>query len=164
MRRNVVIIGAIILVIGVVLFLVIGPLLAVPTLSKLNLENITHPSIVRQLSVGESLSLGPFKGGEGIIFSFNDSADVPLEVKTTGVTQVRTINDTFVAIALPTASSNITLTNNYTAPITVYYSEPSVLPSLGAFLGGIVGVLLGIVLLIVGVIVLIVGFVLRPKA
>ena len=165
MRRNIVIAGAVILAIGVILFLVVGPILAVPTLNKIGQENITHPSTLATLSQGQALNFGPYKTGQVVLFSFNDSANVPLSVTVdSGEVQVRETNGIYVAVAIPTGSpGEVHLINNYTQPLIVYYSQPTTLNSLSGLLGGVLGVLLGIVLIIVGVIVIVIGLILRPK-
>jgi len=162
MRRNLVIAGGVVLVIGLILFFLIGPYLAAPAITKFS-EKLNSTALkAADLQSGQTLNLGQVKQGQAFVFKYNDSAGVPLRLIMNGTAQISRINNTFLLVGFSTSSGNISLANNYTIPLHVVYSNVSPV-EISGFLGGIVGTLVGLVVSIAGLIVIAVGVILRPK-
>jgi hypothetical protein len=162
MRRNLVIAGGVVLVIGLILFFLIGPYLAAPAITKFS-EKLNSTALkAADLQSGQTLNLGQVKQGQAFVFKYNDSAGVPLRLIMNGTAQISRINNTFLLVGFSTSSGNISLVNNYTIPLHVVYSNVSPV-EISGFLGGIVGTLVGLVMSIAGLIVIAVGVILRPK-
>jgi len=163
MRRNLVIAGGVVLVIGLILFFLIGPYLAAPAITKFS-EKLNSTALkAADLQSGQTLNLGQVKQGQAFVFKYNDSAGVPLRLIMNGTAQISRINNTFLLVGFSTSSGNISLANNYTIPLHCR-STPTCPPvEISGFLGGIVGTLVGLVMSIAGLIVIAVGVILRPK-
>jgi len=160
MRKNILIGGIIVLVIGFAMFFG-GPYIFKSTV---NLNQL--------LPLKDSLSINP---GTGVAFTvvpagkvmaavYNDSLSKPIEFKSINETvSTQNENGTFIIEYYNAGNSNqtIDLVNNYTVPMTVNYSV--LIFSASGIIYSIILVLLGGALMFIGGIIAVIGLILKSK-
>lgn len=160
MRRNIVIAGVAVLAVGAALFFLISPALA----SGLNISSLLPLSHRNSLGPGQALSF-QVPGEKAFVMLYNDTANATLSATSSvaGIT-TQAINGTFLVELVNSGSqgATVTLSNNYTAPMTVMYS--TVLIDIDRIYAAILSEFIGFILFIAGIIVAAAGALLRPRA
>ena len=158
MRKNVLISGIILLVIGVTLFFA-GPY---AFKSALNLGELLPFKNSYTIEPNSSIMLGSIPPGKMLVGVYNDTPLLALKLIGTAL-NVTKVNGNFVFESYNTESSaqSVYVMNNYSRPITIYYSVLVIFPSDIVF--SILMVMVGVILMIVGGIVVVIGLFMKPK-
>ena len=158
MRKNVLISGAIILIIGAALFFGSPYFFK----SNLNLSELLPLKNSASLEPNSSLLLGSVSPGYILVGVYNDTPLTAIKIIGTNL-NVTKVDGYFVFESYNTGSSiqNVYVLNNYSQILQLYYSVLTV--SASGIVYSTLIVLLGGVLMIVGGIIVVVGLFLRPK-
>jgi len=158
MRKNVLISGIILLVIGVTLFFA-GPY---AFKSALNLGELLPFRNSYTIEPNSSIMLGSIPPGKMLVGVYNDTPLLALKLIGTAL-NVTKVNGNFVFESYNTESNaqSVYVMNNYSRPITIYYSVLVIFPSDIVF--SILMVMVGVILMIVGGIVVVIGLFMKPK-
>ncbi len=158
MRKNVLMSGVIILVIGAALFFGSPYLFK----SNLNLSALLPLKNSTTLQPNSSLFLGSVSPGYIFIGVYNDTPLIAIKIIGTNL-NVTKVDGYFVFESYNSGSSpqSIYALNNYSQVLQLYYSDMTV--SASSIVYSTLMVLLGGVLMIVGGIIIVVGLFLRPK-
>ena len=155
MRKGLLIIGAVLLVVAVILFLIYA----------LIMSSSEYAPFSVTLQPGERVEIGTFTSSEMITVSYTDSINEPLEPYiTSGYRLYNVINraNEFIVTYIPQGGvSTLYLVNNYTEPVSItglvevspspFSTEPEAMDA-AILLAGLAGIVL-----------LILGAVLKPK-
>lgn len=158
MRRNVVAIGVMVLVIGAGLFF------ASPFIfkSSLNLSSLFPLNESANLSENQTVLVTSVPSGDIFAMVYNDSLSMPLAFNLNGISTLRADNS-YAGEFYNTGNATVQvyLMNNYTTPVSIYYS------SLARPVSGIVDALvldvIGIVLLIGGGVTAVIGLLMKRR-
>ena len=168
LRKNIVIIGAIILVAGIVIFIVSGFLLVSSASTELNAVGTL--SATATLCPGQSMIVANVSSNEFAILGYQDSSGSPLQISATGGVFQRTgaahrngVETFVVVVGGASGGTAVSIANNQSTTVVLHYGV-STLSNLSSLAAGIFGALAGIAVFIIGLVLLIVGFVLKPKA
>jgi hypothetical protein len=160
MRKNIVIVGIIILVIGFMMFFG-GPYIFKSTV---NLNQLVPLKNSFSLNPGSGIDFTVVPAGKVMAAVYNDSLSKPIEFNTINKTvNTQNENGTFIIEYYNAGNSNQTIkaVNNYTVPMTVNYSV--LIFSASGIIYSIIAVLLGGALMFIGGTIAVVGLILKSK-
>ncbi len=160
MRRNLLIIGGALLVLGIAIFF-IGIYLSSGITSRVT-SLVTGARREVVVSPRSSIMINITKAGVAVMIIYNDTLGKPLQVviSTPGVLEVKGVDGQYVVAYMPkTIPATLSLVNNYSEDVTVYYAYGRI--SIGRAAPLALSVLISMGLAIVGIILLTLGAVLR---
>jgi len=159
-RKNILITGLILMLVGVSL-LVGGP---VVFRSGLNSASLASPSSTASLRRDQVLLVASLQSGRGLVVYYNDSVKEPLNVTaTSGTVASQSVNGSYLAEVLNTgsSSSSVYIENNLSVPTEVTYSLASF--SISSVMYSVGSVLAGFLLALAGGVISVAGLILRKK-
>ncbi len=158
MRKNVLISGIILLVMGATLFFA-GPY---AFKSALNLGELLPFRNSYSLEPNSSIILGSIPSGKMLVGIYNDTPFLALKLIGTGL-NVTKVNGNFVfeSYNMESGAQNVYAINNYSSAVVIYYSVMVVSPS--DIVYSTLMVMVGGILMIVGGIVVVIGLFMKPK-
>lgn len=152
--------GVAVLAVGAALFFLIAPALA----ASINMSSLLPLSRSSSLGPGQSLSF-QVPGGKILVMLYNDSRGAALSASSTAAGLMsQEINGTYAVELVNSGAqgATVTLVNNYTAPVTVFYS--SALVDVWRVYAALMSEFVGFILFIAGIAVTAAGALLRPRA
>ncbi|MDP7975446.1 MAG: hypothetical protein ACP5UI_02475 [Thermoprotei archaeon] len=160
MRKNILITGLILMLVGVSL-LVGGP---VVFKSGLNSASLTSAKNTASLQRDQALLVASLPSGRGLVVYYNDTAKEPLNVTaTSGTVASQSVNGSYLAEVLNTgsSSSSVYIEDNLSVPAEVTYSLASF--SISSVMYSVGSVLAGFLLALAGGVISVAGLILRKK-
>ncbi|MGC9175045.1 MAG: hypothetical protein ACP5GO_04260 [Thermoprotei archaeon] len=160
MRKRIVMGGAIVLIIGVVLFLASPYMFS----TSISLDSLLPFKLEQNLDPNQGISLAMVPPGELTTVLYNDSAALPLLVNSTaGELSTENLNGTFAVECYNTGNApvDLYLVNNVTRSITVRYSVLT--SSLSNLLVAIGMMVFGALFAIGGSLAVLIGLISRPR-
>ncbi|MGC8606524.1 MAG: hypothetical protein ACP5GZ_00070 [Vulcanisaeta sp.] len=162
MRKGLLITGAVIIILGVVIFFIGIYLSSGITSGIASLVTGIHNETM--ISPGSSIVVNTNETGAAVTVVYNDTLGKPLQVITSGPGQleVESVEGQYVVIYVPEASpSTLSLVNNYSENAMVYYTYGAI--NINTLMPLALSTIISIGLIIVGIILLILGAVLKSK-